>query len=256
MSKNKNHSFKDTKERKFLPEEVFQHLDKETHYFENENVKMTSIRYKLFSTKGCTCVKCGKVGTHFKLERKGCERYHFNLYSDDGILFTKDHIIPKSRGGRESLANFQTMCYKCNNNKSNSYTKEEAKMGEIKKGWKIKSEGDTKTLTPEKLQRKRINFTINEIKELRFSVLLDRNLINEYMREHHINCYEHKESMPKEIQDAMQKVIESYTKIIESYSGKISASAKEVHGLPKSETIKIIEKVKENILLQKNENIQ
>jgi 5-methylcytosine-specific restriction endonuclease McrA len=49
--------------------------------------------------------------------------YHFNLYAvneyGDKILMTKDHIHPKSKGGRNHISNYQTMCYPCNQDKSN-----------------------------------------------------------------------------------------------------------------------------------------
>ena len=34
---------------------------------------------------------------------------------------TKDHIIPKSKGGKDILDNFQTMCFECNTKKGNKY---------------------------------------------------------------------------------------------------------------------------------------
>ena len=66
------------------------------------------------------CVSCFKEATHFKLESHS--QYttpHFNLYSDDNTLFTKDHILPKSRGGLDPLSNLQVMCVVCNNKKGN-----------------------------------------------------------------------------------------------------------------------------------------
>lgn len=35
------------------------------------------------------------------------------------VLMTRDHIIPRSRGGSEGLENMQTMCTKCNSKKGN-----------------------------------------------------------------------------------------------------------------------------------------
>lgn len=86
-------------------------------------VKMDSLRYQLFATKGCKCVRCGIEGTFFSLERhagqeNAPQRYHFNLYATepDGSwrLLTKDHIIPVCKGGKDVLPNLQVMCTKCN----------------------------------------------------------------------------------------------------------------------------------------------
>lgn len=81
-------------------------------------INMGSDRYKVFQ-RSCICVECGIEGTYFLKEKHiSKEPYHFNLYgvNDDGqeILMTKDHIIPKSQGGKNHLDNYQTMCTKCN----------------------------------------------------------------------------------------------------------------------------------------------
>lgn len=46
-------------------------------------------------------------------------------YDKDGneVLMTKDHIVPKSLGGRNCLENYQTMCCVCNCNKGNGEIK-------------------------------------------------------------------------------------------------------------------------------------
>lgn len=88
-----------------------------------EIIYALSDRYKLFFIKGYTCVDCGLEGKYFALEKdKKANRYHLNLYSvKDGeeILMTKDHIIPKSKGGIDELNNYQTMCRICNGKKGN-----------------------------------------------------------------------------------------------------------------------------------------
>ena len=84
------------------------------------DVYPVSLRYMLFYQKGTTCACCGKVGTHFKLcGDPNTNRRHFNLFADDGTLMTKDHIIPKSKGGKDRVENLQTMCTDCNSKKGN-----------------------------------------------------------------------------------------------------------------------------------------
>lgn len=86
-------------------------------------VKRNSLRYMTFYQKGTTCVCCGRQGAYFKLDigdshSKYSNRRHFNLYSEDGILMTKDHINPQSKGGRNNIENMQTMCSICNSKKA------------------------------------------------------------------------------------------------------------------------------------------
>lgn len=88
--------------------------------FDGDPIKMDSQRYQVFK-KSCVCVKCGLEGTYFAKERAISQPhagYHFNLYGVDaeGVerMFTKDHIVPKSRGGDNRLSNYQTMCAPCN----------------------------------------------------------------------------------------------------------------------------------------------
>jgi 5-methylcytosine-specific restriction endonuclease McrA len=78
----------------------------------------TSIRLQTFK-KNLICVDCGITGLHFWVEcSPGHFDYHLNLYEinkvGDEILMTKDHIIPKSKNGKETLDNMQTMCTHCN----------------------------------------------------------------------------------------------------------------------------------------------
>lgn len=88
--------------------------------YEGINTNMTSNRYRVFATKGLTCVNCGIKGEFFSLERHKAsihDKYHFNLYArknEKDILMTKDHIIPKSKGGKNCLNNYQPMCAECN----------------------------------------------------------------------------------------------------------------------------------------------
>jgi hypothetical protein len=85
-------------------------------------VRMNSDRYVLFK-RNPNCVACGLKGTRMYLDlNPGDNSPHFNLYGEENgrmILMTKDHIVPKSKGGEDVLHNYQTMCSVCNNLKGN-----------------------------------------------------------------------------------------------------------------------------------------
>ena len=91
--------------------------------FDGDLIKMESQRYRLFKRDGVTCINCNNSGQYFiKEKHKHDTIYHFNLYGIiDGneVLFTKDHIIPKSKGGKNHMSNYQVMCYMCNHEKGN-----------------------------------------------------------------------------------------------------------------------------------------
>ncbi len=94
--------------------------------FDGHLINMASDRYKCFVLNGIQCKCCGLQADYFYMERWSEKDrdvpYHFNLYGNlDGkeILFTKDHIIPKSKGGANHITNYQTMCCICNEKKAN-----------------------------------------------------------------------------------------------------------------------------------------
>lgn len=82
------------------------------------SVKMNSDRYLVFK-QNQSCAACGLQGTRLILDLNPNDMNpHFNLYGiEDGrlVLMTKDHIKPKSKGGSDTLENFQCMCTTCNN---------------------------------------------------------------------------------------------------------------------------------------------
>lgn len=92
--------------------------------FDGVPIKVYSQRYELF-LQNTKCAVCGLEANCYLLERaEKSKRYHFNLYYQDEkgnfTLFTKDHILPKSKGGKNWLSNYQTMCYPCNFEKGNT----------------------------------------------------------------------------------------------------------------------------------------
>ncbi len=103
---------------------------REKNYYGNK-VKMFSLRLRTFALHGTCCVTCGICGEFFALEKhlstshyEDKQRYHFNLYArnkeGEEVLLTKDHILPKSKGGADSLDNMQPMCIICNNKKGDN----------------------------------------------------------------------------------------------------------------------------------------
>lgn len=89
----------------------------------NYVAKMNSQRYFLFRENN-RCVCCGIVGNKVYLEKSPNDvSPHFNLYGERGnqlVLLTKDHIKPKSLGGKDKHSNYQTMCSVCNSLKGHA----------------------------------------------------------------------------------------------------------------------------------------
>jgi len=105
-------------------DEVFPYITEEDVKKEYEvdgqiyQVRMNSDRYFVFRDN-TSCVSCGLEGTKMILDiNPGDQSPHFNLYAEENsrlVLMTKDHILAKSRGGKDELRNYQTMCSVCNN---------------------------------------------------------------------------------------------------------------------------------------------
>lgn len=95
-------------------------------------VKLSSLRLRTFKAHGTTCVKCGLEGTHWGIDHHRVAQDadpHMNLWSiKDGeeVLMTCDHIIPKSKGGPNTLKNTQIMCGPCNWNKGDKLEEEKS----------------------------------------------------------------------------------------------------------------------------------
>ena len=96
--------------------------------YDGDPIKMGSQRYYVFKESVC-CAFCNIEGKFFAKERhlnkKGqpcSESFHMNLYAIDengnDVLMTKDHIIPRAKGGRDVLSNYQNSCFLCNELKS------------------------------------------------------------------------------------------------------------------------------------------
>lgn len=111
---------------------AFSRLGDEKNY-----VNMTSQRLQIFKKDNFQCKCCLLKGTILrktnnilehnrnkeKYKQKFYISYHLNLYgineNNKEVLFTKDHIKPKSKGGKDEIENYQTLCSVCNELKSN-----------------------------------------------------------------------------------------------------------------------------------------
>jgi len=110
-------------------ETVLDDIGEYNREFQGYLVRMSSLRYHTFA-KGLKCAYCDLVGSFFALQesyngdREGKQpRAHFNLYALDPrdgtwVLMTKDHILPRAEGGKDTLDNLVTACRRCNAKKA------------------------------------------------------------------------------------------------------------------------------------------
>lgn len=96
-------------------------------------VKVSSLRLECMM-RNSKCVSCGLPGGIWLLQAHHCyikdgqvqlrETPHLNLYAvnDDNelVLMTRDHIIPRAKGGLDEMNNLQTMCQPCNQIKADN----------------------------------------------------------------------------------------------------------------------------------------
>jgi len=77
-------------------------------------------RLKVFFYKGFECANpfCDNVGTRLICGKDFGGGLHWDIYTDDLILMTVDHILARANGGGEELENKQPMCSCCNSKKS------------------------------------------------------------------------------------------------------------------------------------------
>ncbi len=61
---------------------------------------MPGIRWQVFKRDNWRCVACGQR-------------------ADNNVILHIDHILPRSKGGKDEISNFQTLCETCNTGKSN-----------------------------------------------------------------------------------------------------------------------------------------
>jgi len=97
---------------------------KKEYFVNNQSyqVRMNSDRYFVFLNSK-SCVSCGLEGSKMILDKNSTDTSpHFNMYAEENgrlILMTKDHILAKSKGGKDEITNYATCCIICNNLKAN-----------------------------------------------------------------------------------------------------------------------------------------
>ncbi len=114
----------------FVMNEViqFNNTRKDKVLLNNHIIKSYCSKYEVFRNSQ-RCLSCGLEGKFFAVERDYNNNnknniYNLNLYGIENkreILFTVDHIKPKSKGGKNCIENYTTMCFPCNQKKGNKY---------------------------------------------------------------------------------------------------------------------------------------
>lgn len=82
-----------------------------------ENFSRSVKQLKLYVEKGCVCVKCGAEGSRLVLGEAKDGSKHWVVCTRDLVPLTKDHIVPRSLGGKNHIDNYQPMCAPCNYHK-------------------------------------------------------------------------------------------------------------------------------------------
>lgn len=98
-------------------------------------------RMRVFGMHGRKCQFCGIEGTKIILTQdrvgfggKGNPGLHLDLYAERNggfLLMNRDHIIPASKGGKDTIWNMRPCCQLCNTKRGNNFTKKDEKQARV-----------------------------------------------------------------------------------------------------------------------------
>lgn len=77
-------------------------------------------RMQVFYEQWCKCVNCNRVWSVMVIRTCYDWSKHIDLFTEDWVMMTVDHIIPRCRWWVDHISNYQPMCEPCNQRKWNS----------------------------------------------------------------------------------------------------------------------------------------
>lgn len=87
---------------KKIQNEIYKKVDKKGHSRTQRSVMTNDLREAIKQRDNYTCCNCGN-----------------SVFKEPNLLLEVDHIIPISKGGKTEASNLQTLCWRCNREKSN-----------------------------------------------------------------------------------------------------------------------------------------
>lgn len=82
--------------------EIGESITKKGHIGRQRSIMTNDLREAIKSRDNYTCCECGN-----------------SVYDEPNLLLEVDHIVPVSKGGKTEASNLQTLCWRCNRQKSN-----------------------------------------------------------------------------------------------------------------------------------------
>lgn len=113
-----NEIFNEIENENSLPDKILYH-----HKDYDDSLSRVKIIKNLIERDGDKCIICQAKPKYFALGKDRSGYWHLDLYSKknkEHYMYTIDHIYPKSKGGQNSIENYQLLCKVCNENKSDN----------------------------------------------------------------------------------------------------------------------------------------